>query len=715
MAARSGKKYVPACSATSLIASPADDLIELEAPTRAEDAAIVPVAIRTRFAQKADRYVGKVWLVINNNPSPIAAVFNFTLYSGQADVEMRVRVDEYTFHSLHLTGSDRRKERTLRTFVALAMAALTSLSASVSQGAPNHYPQVVPEVDANDSQDNRSLEKGHTRLRVSVSLNDSADDDDVTVGEVTVCSDTACYKPSSSRKKLSLYNTKNGRAEKVYEIALPKVEIKQIFFDEVDGPKVIVGDVTLASPVILDENKAAGSEVLIILNKTYEQNRIKYYPISSAIGYYHPSVTSVYYNPRFATTAGLKLGVKWSIPAGALSDPQVFIVSINNTGDPYPMVGIYPEIELSSSSILSAVPLKTPKGIFPAPDRKNQLAPKELPIKKTGVFVLSAYQSEETPQQEQQEGSMIMPEAATDVCVGRINADAATITSTMGSTGAVYYRKCETIAPFVHIVIGNNYDGRENLKLLYNIANPTPPDLTLRRIDTYVTKTQVVVNGFAWVGDQGTGPGTGRALGFVQNDATALGNNNVGGGVGGTRDGNKLAFLIQPQYGPRWKEGTIPPLWIIGQDGVKYPAINVSSSTSIKKGLVCSTDSLISRWSAFGTTPAGRVIFMSSTSTGKTSAAELCAVFRALGADFAIRLDGSSAAGMTVDGILRNPLQGIDLTLYGPSRYVAYGLGFTYNAWQYPPPPTPQIKFEPCDPRICSSMTSLSTTLNDKR
>jgi sulfur-oxidizing protein SoxY len=78
------------------ITSPADDLIELEAPVRAEDAAIVPVAIRTRLPQKADRYVEKVWLIIDNNPSPISAVFNFTPASGRADVETRVRVDEYT-------------------------------------------------------------------------------------------------------------------------------------------------------------------------------------------------------------------------------------------------------------------------------------------------------------------------------------------------------------------------------------------------------------------------------------------------------------------------------------------------------------------------------------------------------------------------------------------------------------------------------------------
>jgi sulfur-oxidizing protein SoxY len=75
---------------------PADDVLLLEAPARAEDAAIVPVSIRTRFPQSAQRYVDKLWLVIDNNPSPISAIFSFTPQSGRADIETRVRVDEYT-------------------------------------------------------------------------------------------------------------------------------------------------------------------------------------------------------------------------------------------------------------------------------------------------------------------------------------------------------------------------------------------------------------------------------------------------------------------------------------------------------------------------------------------------------------------------------------------------------------------------------------------
>ena len=74
----------------------AGDVLELDAPLRAEDAAIVPVAIRTRVTQSPQRYIDAVYLVIDNNPSPISAIFRFTPQSGRADIETRVRVDEYT-------------------------------------------------------------------------------------------------------------------------------------------------------------------------------------------------------------------------------------------------------------------------------------------------------------------------------------------------------------------------------------------------------------------------------------------------------------------------------------------------------------------------------------------------------------------------------------------------------------------------------------------
>ena len=74
-----------------------DDLLLLDAPIRATDAAVVPIAMQARLPQTAANVVEKLYLVIDNNPSPIAAIFSFTPQSGRADIETRVRVDEYSF------------------------------------------------------------------------------------------------------------------------------------------------------------------------------------------------------------------------------------------------------------------------------------------------------------------------------------------------------------------------------------------------------------------------------------------------------------------------------------------------------------------------------------------------------------------------------------------------------------------------------------------
>ncbi len=73
-----------------------DEVISLETPVRADDAAIVPIAIRTRLSQTDALRIDKVYLIIDNNPSPISAIFQFTPLSGRADIETRVRIDEYT-------------------------------------------------------------------------------------------------------------------------------------------------------------------------------------------------------------------------------------------------------------------------------------------------------------------------------------------------------------------------------------------------------------------------------------------------------------------------------------------------------------------------------------------------------------------------------------------------------------------------------------------
>jgi len=78
----------------SIAPAPAD-LLTLEAPSRAIDAAVVPIAIRTRMPA-GGRHISKLYLIIDANPSPVSAIFQFTPDSGRAEIETRVRVDAYS-------------------------------------------------------------------------------------------------------------------------------------------------------------------------------------------------------------------------------------------------------------------------------------------------------------------------------------------------------------------------------------------------------------------------------------------------------------------------------------------------------------------------------------------------------------------------------------------------------------------------------------------
>ena len=73
------------------------EIVSLRAPTRAQDSSTVPIAISTRVDQTPERYVRRVYLLIDKNPSPIAAIFTFTPESGRADIQTRVRIEDYTW------------------------------------------------------------------------------------------------------------------------------------------------------------------------------------------------------------------------------------------------------------------------------------------------------------------------------------------------------------------------------------------------------------------------------------------------------------------------------------------------------------------------------------------------------------------------------------------------------------------------------------------
>lgn len=74
----------------------ANELLLIEAPKRAEDAAIVPVTIKSPLAQTQDHHIKALHLFIDNNPMPHAATFHLSPWLKQVDLSTRVRVDSYT-------------------------------------------------------------------------------------------------------------------------------------------------------------------------------------------------------------------------------------------------------------------------------------------------------------------------------------------------------------------------------------------------------------------------------------------------------------------------------------------------------------------------------------------------------------------------------------------------------------------------------------------
>lgn len=71
-------------------------VVELRIPLRAEDAGVVPVSVDAKIPQTADRYIAKLYVFVDKNPKPLAGLFHLTPAMGQADIALRLRINEFT-------------------------------------------------------------------------------------------------------------------------------------------------------------------------------------------------------------------------------------------------------------------------------------------------------------------------------------------------------------------------------------------------------------------------------------------------------------------------------------------------------------------------------------------------------------------------------------------------------------------------------------------
>jgi len=72
-------------------------IVALDAPHRAEDAAIVPITMKVDLPADDKRTLRKLTLVIDENPAPVAGTFTVGAASGITKISTRVRVNTYSY------------------------------------------------------------------------------------------------------------------------------------------------------------------------------------------------------------------------------------------------------------------------------------------------------------------------------------------------------------------------------------------------------------------------------------------------------------------------------------------------------------------------------------------------------------------------------------------------------------------------------------------
>jgi sulfur-oxidizing protein SoxY len=81
-------------------------LVALDAPRRAEDAALVPIGMHVNLPADDKRSLRSLTLVIDENPAPVAGTFTIGRHAGVTSISTRVRVDSYSYVRLIAELSD---------------------------------------------------------------------------------------------------------------------------------------------------------------------------------------------------------------------------------------------------------------------------------------------------------------------------------------------------------------------------------------------------------------------------------------------------------------------------------------------------------------------------------------------------------------------------------------------------------------------------------
>lgn len=74
-----------------------EGVVSLVAPGRAFDGARVPITIRSLIENEDERFIEKLFIVVDNNPLPVAGTFEFATPRGWKTLDTELRVNEYSY------------------------------------------------------------------------------------------------------------------------------------------------------------------------------------------------------------------------------------------------------------------------------------------------------------------------------------------------------------------------------------------------------------------------------------------------------------------------------------------------------------------------------------------------------------------------------------------------------------------------------------------
>jgi Phosphodiester glycosidase len=493
---------------------------------------------------------------------------------------------------------------------------------------------------------------------------------------IALCSATQCWKTIIPKIK-ELPEASTGNAEEVADIVIPLVTITDVYFLDTHKNDNMVSDhLTLKTP-LTTEPDFPGYHVFVNLmgdsDLKRSSNLKRLAPNRAAWGYIGRDSSYVFYTPESAVFSKLLNGVSIKIPSQALVDAQVLTITSQNVGEATPLVDIFPIMPLLKNAELKYVS-KSGQTV-----NRYRAVIASLDVVRPEAFIQVSFNGEledafnEASFNDESEDSinvasdstvMVAPinAALIDNCFNRITPKLSSYKGLLAINKVIRVSDCETISPYVHIVAANL-----NLaSYIIPVIQATAPQLQLTKITDYSSSVAAAVNGFTWSGDQGIGAGLGVPLGFLTSNFRVLATNPTGG--------NKLVIgygssIVSP---PRAK------YFEVSDPATNFSPYNfnvVSSSTSVIKNGICSTDATSSLWSAVGMDTVNNLMIMVSSISGvSTTAAQLCEAFQGWNITGALRLDGGPSTGIIYSGALLNPLTGLYYFKYGNSRNIAYPL-----------------------------------------